>query len=291
MEWPMSVMSSGRCLTVALAVALSASACARTPPTEHKGTSNMSEATETGRTVDGYTYTNAPVEVKLGPHIFRIPANYLDSQIAPWPGEGVSLVIEWPDMKPTPPGARANPRANDFRKEIRVLIDYVDRIPIETSLERHASNEAITEAGSVERGDPSDRLDLRVPQPERFGLIPYDIDEARMAEYARVYEAKYGRPHPRNPASEDDWYIARSSNGALATFIKCDSAKESGDGLVVNGEELVDSQGDTVAGCVHYIVDLENSLSISLNYNRVFLKDWRAMELAVRDVLNRYKVK
>jgi hypothetical protein len=94
----------------------------------------MSGAPQTGRTINGHTYTDAPVDVKLGPNTFRIPANYLDSQIAPWPGEGVTLVIEWPDMKPTPPGARANPRTNDFRKEIAVRINYIDRIPIETSL-------------------------------------------------------------------------------------------------------------------------------------------------------------
>jgi len=287
----MRVMSSGRCLTVALAVALSASACARTPPTDQEGTSNMSEATETGRTIDGYTYTTAPVDVKLGPNTFRIPANYLDSQIAPWPGDGVSLVIEWPDMKPTAPGARANPRTNDFRKEIRILVDHIDRVPIETLLQRQVSNEAITVEGSLERSDPSSRLDLRVAQNEQLGLTPYAINETLMADYARAYEAKYGRPHPRNPASEDDWYVARDPAGQLSTFIKCDSARHRPDGFEIQGKELVNTESRTVASCTHYIVDTENSLSISLHYNRVFLKDWKAMEVAVRDVLNRSKVK
>ena len=136
---PMHVMSHGRCLTLALAVAVSAGACARPPSTEHERNPAMSGAPQTGRTINGHTYTDAPVDVKLGPNTFRIPANYLDSQIAPWPGEGVTLVIEWPDMTPTPPGARANPRTNDFRKEIAVAIDYIDRAPIETSLERLSS--------------------------------------------------------------------------------------------------------------------------------------------------------
>ncbi|HEL5404232.1 TPA: hypothetical protein UOJ25_004403, partial [Stenotrophomonas maltophilia] len=103
----MHVMSPSRCLMLALAVAVSAGACARPPSTEHERNPAMSGATQTGRTINGHTYTDAPVEVKLGPNTFRIPANYLDSQIAPWPGEGVTLVIEWPDMKPTLPGARA----------------------------------------------------------------------------------------------------------------------------------------------------------------------------------------
>ncbi|WP_312326762.1 hypothetical protein [Stenotrophomonas sp.] len=286
----MSMLSSGRCLAVALAVALSASACARTPPTEQEGTSNMWEATETGRTLNGHTYTDALVDVQLGPNTFRIPANYLDSQIAPWPGDGVSLVIEWPDMKPTPPGARANPRTNDFRKEIRILVDHIDRVPIEALLQRQVSNDAITVEGSLERSDPSKRLDLRVAQPERLGLTPYAINEALMAEYARAYETKYGSPHPRNPAYEDDWYIARDPSGELSTFIKCDSHKHRADGLEIKGRELVNTESRTVGSCTHYIVDTENSLSITLHYNRVFLKDWKAMEVAVRDVLNRSKV-
>jgi len=286
----MSVMSisSGRCLAVVLGVVLSASASGQTPSTEQEA---APAATETGRTINDHTYTDAPVEVKLGPNTFEIPANYLDSQIAPWPGEGVSLVIEWPDMKPTAPGARANPRTNDFRKEIRVLVSYVDRVPIDSVLERLSSNEAITEEDWLERRNPADRLDLRVAQPERLGLTPYAINESLMGQYARAYEAKYGRPLPRNPAFEDDWHISRGAGGALSSFIKCDSPKHSGDGLEIKGKDIIDAPGRTIAGCTHYIVDIENSLSISLNYNRVFLRDWKAMEQAIRDVLNRTKVR
>ncbi len=247
----------------------------------------MSESAHTGRTINGHTYSDAPVDVKLGPTTFRIPANYLDSQIAPWPGEGVTLVIEWPDMTPTPPGARANPRTNDFRKEIAVSIDYIDRAPIETSLERLSSNEAITEAGSVERGNPKNRLDLRVAQPERLGLTPYAIDEAKMAVYSKAYEARYGKPYPRNPASEYDWYVARDPSGPLTTFIKCESVSFRGDGVRLQGDQVVDEEGAVAAGCFHYFSDVENKLSISLNYKRAFLKDWKRMEEAIRDLLAR----
>lgn len=290
-QWtvPMHVMRSGPCLTLALAVAVSACACARTPPTEQKGSSAMSEPAHTGRTINGHTYSDAPVDVKLGPTTFRIPANYLDSQIAPWPGEGVTLVIEWPDMTPTPPGGRANPRTNDFRKEIAVSIDYIDRAPIETSLERLSSNEAITEAGSVERGNPKNRLDLRVAQPERLGLTPYAIDEAKMAVYSKAYEARYGKPYPRNPGSEYDWYVARDPRGALTTFIKCESVSFRGDGVRLEGDQVVNEEGAVAAGCFHYFSDVENKLSITLNYKRAFLKDWKRMEEAVRDLLARTK--
>ncbi|SYZ54664.1 hypothetical protein CPBF426_28040 [Xanthomonas arboricola pv. juglandis] len=251
----------------------------------------MPDHVTTGRTINGHTYSDAPVDVKLGPNTFRIPANYLDSQIAPWPGEGVTLVIEWPDMTPTPPGARANPRTNDFRKEISVRINYIDRVPIETSLERHSSNEAITEANSVERRDPRQRLDLRLAQQDTLGLTPYAIDEAKMLTYSKEYEDRYGKPPIRNPAYEDDWYVARDSSGGLITFIKCDSTKFRGDGVRLEGSEVVHEKGAVAASCVHYFSDIENKLSITLNYKRAFLKDWKHMEDAVRNVLARTKVK
>ncbi|WP_167707841.1 hypothetical protein [Xanthomonas arboricola] len=287
----MHMMSSGRCLALALAVAVTGSACARTPSPEQKRTSPMSGTVTTGRTINGHTYSDAPVDVKLGPNTFRIPANYLDSQIAPWPGEGVTLVIEWPDMTPTPPGARANPRTNDFRKEISVRINYIDRAPIETSLERHSSNDAITEANSVERRDPRQRLDLRLAQQDTLDLTPYAIDEAKMLAYSKEYEDRYGKPPIRNPAYEDDWYVARDSSGGLTTFIKCDSTKFRGDGVRLEGAEVVHEKGAVAASCVHYFSDIENKLSITLNYKRAFLKDWKRMEDAVKAVLARTKVR
>lgn len=251
----------------------------------------MPDNVTTGRTINGHTYSDAPVDVKLGPNTFRIPANYLDSQIAPWSSEVVTLVIEWPDMTPTPPGARANPRTNDFRKEIHASMNYVDRVPIEGLLTRYSSNEALTEPDSVERGDPVDRLDLRIAQPETLGLTPYAIDEEKMAIYVKAYEAHYGKPPTRNPAFEDDWYVARDSSGNLTTFIKCDSTKFRGDGVRLEGAEVVHEKGAVAASCVHYFSDIENKLSISLNYKRAFLKDWKRMEDAVREVLARTKVR
>jgi len=245
---------------------------------------------EQGRTVNGRTYTNAPVEVKLGPNTFRIPANYLDSQIAPWPGEGVTLVIEWPDMKPTYPGARVHPRTNDFRKEIQVLVDYVDRVPITDLLDRISSNEATSEPGSLAREDPSYRLDLRVPQSEENGLTRYDIDEEKFEAFAEKYEQQRGKPYVRNVVAQKDWYIARTPEGRLATVIKCDGAEFRGDGMVVKGRELVSVPGEIAAGCVHYTTDVENSLLLSVNYNRAFLANWKDMELSLRKVMSESKV-
>ncbi|WP_313437289.1 hypothetical protein [Stenotrophomonas sp.] len=281
----MHVMSSCRCLALALSAALSASACAQPSSAGQERNPAMTGAAQTGRTLNGHTYTDAPVDVKLGPTTFRFPANYLDSQIAPWPGEGVTLVIEWPDMKPTAPGARANPRTNDFRKEISVRINYVDRAPIESLLERYASNESITEAGSVEREDPRERLELRKALPEVLGLTPYAIDESRMVEYTTLYRARSGSALVRSPAFEGDWYVARQADGQIATFIKCDATAHFDDGVRVVGDSVIQQPGVRSANCVHYFVDLDNKLSVRLDYKRVFLKDWKRMEHAVRSAL------
>lgn len=281
-------MSSRRLLACAFAIALSA--CARPISTENSSNPALSDASHTSRTINGHTYTDAPVDVKLGPNTFRIPANYLDSQIAPWPGEGVSLVLEWPDMQPTAPGARANPRTNDFRKEISVLINYVDRAPIESLLARHSSNDSITEDGSAEEGDPRDRLDLRRAESEVMGLTPYAIDESKMESYTRKYQDAYGKPPVRNPVFEGDWYVARGTDGQLTTFIKCDSQAFRADGVRVVGNELIDEPGDTAASCIHYFVDVDSKLSISADYKRVFLRDWKRIEEAVRELLKRRRV-
>ncbi|MCC7634190.1 hypothetical protein [Stenotrophomonas rhizophila] len=284
----MSVTTIGRCIPL-LVIALGASASARTA-TEPAGNAIKAPPVRHGRTINGYTYTDAPVQVKLGPNTFRIPANYFDSQIGPF-GEGLSLKLEWPDMTPTAPGARAAPRTNDFRKEISVLVDYIDRLPIEGAMRRRVTNDGHTDEGALERRDPAERLELRIAQPERMGLTPYTVDQGLRAAYAKDYHARYGRPLTRNLAFEPDWYVARSSDGEISTFIKCDNADHRADGVVLDGDQVVSQAGVIAAGCTHYMVDLQNSLSISLSYKRAFLKDWKRMETAVRDVLARYRVK
>ncbi|HEL5401458.1 TPA: hypothetical protein UOJ25_001566, partial [Stenotrophomonas maltophilia] len=131
----------------------------------------------------------------------------------------------------------------------------------------------------------------RVAQPETLGLTPYAIDEAKMVLYAKKYEARYGKPPVRNPAYERDWYIARQADGRISSFIKCDGGTFRRDGVRLEGSEVISEPGEVAAGCVHYFVDISDSLSISLNYKRAFLADWKRMEDAVWDVLARSRVR
>lgn len=288
----MSVMSSGRCLTVALAVALSASACAKAPPTEtgHKEPA-MSEDANQSRTIDGYTYTTAPVEAQLGPHRYAFPANLYDDQIGPSIGGGIALTFIWPGLQAAPPGTRPTRSMEDHYRAVTASIDYLDAVPAADLLPRLTDTEATTEEGSVNRNDPRRRLDLRKAGAEQFGLTPYAIDEDRMAVFAKDYENQRGQPVSRNPRKEDEWYIARGADGQLATFVKCNPPEAGNEGLSIQGDTLAPDVSVKVASCTHYFVDSKDNLGVTLFYPRVLLKDWRAMEEATRTALARYKVR
>lgn len=275
---------------VALAFALYATACAKPVSTEQTAKDMaMPEPTASSRSADGYTYTAAPVEAVLGPHRFRFPANYYDDQIGPYVDGGVGITLLWPTLEAPAPGTRANRTPEELQRQVMVSIDYLDRAPIATSLERLSSNDTITEPGSLESRDPRARLDLRVPQPEQLDLVPYAIDETAMARWADEYRQQNSAPHPRNPRFESDWYVQRTGGGALSTFISCDSRVQGPDGLVVDGNTVHLTDSTTVATCTHYISDLPDSLSIRITYARAFLPDWKKIEDTVRGLLKRYK--
>jgi len=271
---------------------LSATACAKAPSTEkdHNGTA-MSEDATNPRTVGGHTYTTQPVEAILGPHRFMFPANLYYNQIGPFADGGVMLTVFWPDFEAAPPGDRPVRKTQDSRRQVLIELHYLDSVPITDYLARRSSNEATTEAGSLERRDPVERLDLRIAQPERWGLTPYAIDPSLLADYAKDSEQKLDVPYVHNPNMEPDWYVARSRDGQLSTFISCDPEDRIPDGLIAHGKTLERAEGEGVAMCSHSLVDLDDSITIEMNYARVMLSDWQRIEHTVRGLLRRYRVK
>ncbi len=190
------------------------------------------------RTVGGQTYTMQPVEARLGPHRFTFPANLYYNQTGPLADGGVMLTVFWPDFDAAPPGDRPVRSTQDSRRQVLVELRYIDRVPIQNYLARRSSSEATSAPGSLERRDPVENLALRVAQPERWGLTPYSIDPSLMEAYAKESEAALGRPYVHNPGMEPDWYVARSAEGQLTTFISCDPADRIPDGLVAQGRHL-----------------------------------------------------
>jgi len=287
----MSVLSPSRCIALALAAALN-TACAQGPSSDKaEKEAAMTENPAESRTIDGYTYTTQPVVAEFGPHRFAFPANYYDDQIGPAIGGGVGLTLMWPSLQAAPPGTRPTRSMADHYRAISISIDYVDKVPISGLLQRMASTEATTEDGAIERTDPRRRLDLRTPGTPQFGLIPYAIDETRMEAYAQAYSKQRGEAPARNPRTEKDWYVARSGNDELTTFIRCDQPLNGLNGLVIEGELLVPDDAPEVASCTHNVVDIPDSLSMSIRYPRVVLKDWKAIEDAARATLDRYRIR
>ncbi|MGV8961214.1 MAG: hypothetical protein ACOH1V_12675 [Stenotrophomonas sp.] len=288
----MKIITPASYLTLGIFIALSAAACAKAPSTE-KGEPEaaMSEDPSKSRTIDGYTYTTAPVVAQLGPHRYAFPANLYDDQIGPAIGGGVALTLMWPRLEAAPPGTRSARTMDEHHRAITASIDYLDAIAASELLPRLTSTETTTEDGSVNRRDPRRRLDLRKAVAEQFGLTPYVIDESRMALFSKDYEKQFGQPAIRNARIEVEWYIARDPEGQLATFIKCDQPYNGSDGLVIEAEMLVPDDAPKVATCTHYFVDSNDNLAITLFYPRVLLKDWKAMEDATRTTLARYNVR
>ncbi|PSD30937.1 hypothetical protein C7E17_14255 [Stenotrophomonas maltophilia] len=287
----MSRAPACRLASFALVAVLSTTACAKGPSTEEdpNGTP-MRESATSPRTVGGQTYTTQPVEARLGPHRFMFPANLYYNQTGPLADGGVMLTVFWPDFDAAPPGDRPVRSTQDSRRQVLVELRYIDRVPIQNYLARRSSSEATSAPGSLERRDPVENLALRVAQPERWGLKPYAIDPSLMEAYAKESEAALDRPYVHNPGMEPDWYVTRSTEGQLTTFISCDPADRIPDGLVVQGKTLERAGEGQIAMCRHSIVDVGDSIAIEMNYARVMLSDWQRLETSVRDLLSRYRV-
>ena len=277
----MSFNAPSRCLALAMAAALSAMACAKAATAE-RGTAP--------RTVGGHTYITQAVPATLGPHRFMFPANLYYNQIGPFADGGIMLAVFWPDFEAASPGDRPLRSVEDSQRQVLIALSYLDRIPIKDYLNRRSSNDATTEADSLRRRNPAQRLELRVAQPERWGLTPYLIDSALMAQYAKDAEAKLGMTYVHNPALEPDWYIVRSKDGQLRTFISCDPADRTADGLAIKGRTLQSVGGDQIAMCRHSMVDIDDSIIIEMSYARVMLGDWQRLEAAVHGLMRRYRV-
>ncbi len=264
-----------RALAVGLCL-LCATACARggstTASKEDAMQSNQSP--RAGRTVDGYTYTDAPVEARLGPHVFRFPANYYRDQMGPNFDGSFSLLVQWPDLQPLPPGERSGQDMATFDRQITIAPHYVDRVPIETLLDRMTM--PMAEPGSIEADDPRDRLDLMVVQPEHDGLTPYVVDQAKLASYARRYKDTMGVPTGTRAGSYKDWFVRRDARGQLLTVITCDPQPEPG--------------ADTRPQCTHDFTIPEQLISVSVDYDRSFLIGWEKIESRARALLAEYRI-
>lgn len=220
-----------------------------------------------------YGYNERPVEARLGPHRFRIPANYFRDQIGPDFQGNFSLLVQWPDLQPLPPGERSGQAMATFDRQVTIAPRYVDRVPIETLLER--MTRPMSEPDRIEAQDPRERLDLMQAQPEHDGLMPHVVDTHRLEDYARRYREAIGVPTNISPETYKDWFVRRDSEGGLLTVIRCDHEPETG------SEERPQ--------CTHDFTVPELRIAVSIDYPREFLAGWRKIEERARALLTHYQ--
>ena len=218
-------------------------------------------------------YSQLPVEASLGPHRFMVPANYFRDQIGPDFQGGWSLMVQWPDLQPLPPGKRSGQDMATFDRQITISPDYVDRVPIETLLEAYANLDEREEP--ADRQDPSDRLHMMVEQPERDGLTPYIVDLAALEAYRNEKSLRLGmRRTPIRRDALQDWFVQRDQAGKLQTLIKCKLEPEPGD--------------DRRPGCTHDFVIPELKVAVSMQYGREYLSGWKRIEDRARSLIAQY---
>ena len=265
----MRMLAIATCLLCAMACARGGSTTAST-----EDAMQSDQSPRTGRTLDGYTYTDAPVEARLGPHVFRFPANYYRDQMGPNFDGSFSLLVQWPDLQPLPPGERSGQDMATFDRQITIAPAYVDRVPIENLLDRITM--PMAEPGSLEAEDPRERLDLMIAQPDRDGLTPYIVDEAKLADYARRYRDAMGISTVTRPGAYKDWFVRRDARGQLQTVINCDP--------------LPGPDADERPQCTHDFTVPEQRITVSMDYDRSFLAGWEKIEARARALLTEYRI-
>ncbi|MFC3716328.1 hypothetical protein ACFONC_09195 [Luteimonas soli] len=234
-----------------------------------------------------YGYNDRPVEARLGPHRYLIPANYFRDQIGPDFQGNFSLLVQWPDLQPLPPGERSKQDMETFAKQITISPDYIDRVPMEGLLEKSIHHYG--PEGTPEHHHPSERLELRDEEPKEFGLSPYRVNSDKFAAYLKEWEQEYGYQSHARLEDQKDWYLDRGTDGRLTTVIKCDSRLQP-DGISIEGDRLTREEGRS-SGCTHYFLMPDEKISFSAFYVRAFLKDWKRIEIRSRELLKQYRVR
>ena len=231
--------------------------------------------------------------VVLGTQAYRWPLSQLAGDEAP-PARGpVELTLIAPTMGPRVTASNLGGAAavQAMLAEVPITIESPEGLSATAMLERKLVNDGSSPAGSLERRDPRERLELRVQQPPQWGLAPYTVNEQLMAAYAGDYQTRYKKTLTRMPAYEPEWYVAKSADGRFGTFISCDPPKAMQPSLSGRNDTIAAMDPAQLAGCIHYFTDAKRNLFIQMSYQHTWLKDWKQMEDGVRAQIGRAEVK
>ncbi|MGO1071024.1 hypothetical protein [Lysobacter sp. CA199] len=231
-------------------------------------------------------YSDQPVEVNLGPHRFRIPANYFDTQRGQDSQGLMRLILQWPELEPLPPGVRYYQGGEErFVRNIDISPNYIDRVALQTSLERTLIS--TIESEQELRENPTLNPDLRIKGAPVHGLTPYYTDFAKVdAYYAKLYGDKAKAASERHSVFNNDWFVGRAADGTLTTVIKCTAREEPEGAQIVDGRlKLLDTL--RLPSCDHTFLLPRYGSKINVSYLRIFMRDWQRIEQRVRDIFDR----
>lgn len=248
---------------------------------------SMQEPLVTGPTVGSYTFTNEPKLTRLGPHRFMIPANYFTDQIGPDFQGGVTMEMIWPKLEPLPPGRRREMSMNEFNRQIRASITYVDKRPLQEAMDttiRTFSDDPI------HKQDPVDNISHRTRGEDVFDLQRWYVSEDDKARFLKLTEGQRDRyVLPKNPWAIEDWFVRQDSEGHVLTFIRCDPVTKP-DGLIIQGDTVVEDDTPRVAQCSHAFAIPEYGVAVDASYPRVLMRDWARIEARYRELMDRYYI-
>lgn len=225
------------------------------------------------------------VEVNLGPHRFRIPANYFDIERGQDTQGFMRLILRWPELAPLPAGTHYLSGGETERaRNIDISPDYIDRVPLQTSLERDLISSTDSEQERLE--NPTLNPDLRIAGEPVYGLMPYYTDFAKVDAY---YRKRYGKngdtAAQRHSLFNNDWLVGRDAQGTLTTVIKCTSREEPEGARIVEGRlELLDAP--MLPSCSHSFLMPRYSTNVRVSYQRIFVRDWKRIEQRIREIFD-----
>jgi hypothetical protein len=224
-------------------------------------------------------YSDKLVEARLGPTTYAFPMNLYSRQVGQDARGGVSLTVRWPSLEAFPPGATNDSAFKDayMDESIDIIPDYVSKVPIESLPLKY------TDASWEDPSQPLVHLGQRVKGEPTSGLVPFYADLDKVADY---FKSK-GYPSSRERILEvsNDWYLGYDNAGAVSTLIQCDNHLIAGASLV-DGKLEKTPVGEPRGMCWHRFTVNDKKLVVRVTYPRAYMKDWKRIELRVRQLID-----
>ena len=219
----------------------------------------------------------------LGPHLLEIPQNYFENQIGPEHDGLFALALEYPSLEPFKPGERMRLSADVSVRTVRVVYDFIDRLPVEEVMKNSYT------PMDYQAGDPEHSLDGRIKGKTENGLTPYFID----IKQARAHYAKEGyQPNARvmELAAHKDWFIGIDDAGTVNTVIKCTPKDIIESGVEYQDGKLVKNDAIGVARCDHVTIMPKLDVIIRMAYPREGLSQWKNIQDRAQLLITQFDV-